>query len=249
MESKRKKRRSRVKGIAETYIHIKDVPRSLTKDEALLYLKRNIKNWAKKSFKYDVDIRISVEDGSLKVRVLVGGVLVFANLVVIYGGFRTGIDYIVKDSWGFSNKVIEQFKKDEHIADQSIIRAERRLGIPGKIQRFYKSIDKINSTDYSHNERQDKIDKLKEEFISIIELLEAEGDRESFIAEIPETIVSELPQTLPAPIRGSITLNIMNEVHVVAQAPVLQMPLPNPHLPTPNKYAIIHVAIRNEDED
>ncbi|MEZ0148545.1 MAG: hypothetical protein AB9Q22_00265 [Candidatus Reddybacter sp.] len=48
MEVKRKKRRSRAKGIAETYIHIKDIPESLTKEEARLYLEKNIYKWAEK---------------------------------------------------------------------------------------------------------------------------------------------------------------------------------------------------------
>lgn len=247
MGTKRKKRCSRAKGIAETYIHIKDVPRSLTKEEAYLYLKRNIKKWAEESFKNEVRIEISVEDGSLIVRVLVGALLL-ADLVVNYGDFRTGIDYIVNDSWIFSNTVIESFKNDEHITDQSIIRAERRLGVPGKIQRFYKSIDKINSADRSHNERQELIEDIKEEFISIIELLEAEEDRELFIAEIPDIYVSQLPQSLPEPIRGSITLDDANEIFV-SHTPDLQIPSPNPPLPAPNHTAITQIAIRNEDEE
>lgn len=247
MESKRKKRRSRAKGIAETYIHIKDVPRFLTKDKAHLYLQRNIKKWAEKSFKNDVRIEISVEEGTLIVRVLVSG-LVLANLVVLYGGLRTGIDYMVKDSRSFSNTVIENFKRDENISDQSIIRAERRLGVPGKIQRFYRSIDKINSNDYSRNERQEVIDDIKEEFISIIELLETEEDRELFIAEIPTNVISQLPQSLPAPIRGSVALENTNDIFV-PHPPDIQTPPLNPPLPAPNQTAITQIVIRDKDEE
>lgn len=240
MKSKRKRRRSRAKGIAEAYIHIKDAPHSLTKEEARRYLQRNIKKWAEKSFKNDVRIEITVEDGSLIVRVLVGA-LILADLVVIYGGFRSGIDYIVNDSWSFSNTVIESFKQDEHVSDQAIIRAERRLGVPGKIRRFYKSIDKINSADHSHNERQELIGDLKEEFISIIELLEAEQDRELFIAAIPDNLVSQLPQSLPAPIRGSITLEDDTNEIFVTHATDIQMP-------APNRTGITHIVIRSDDE-
>jgi hypothetical protein len=247
LESKRKKRRSRAKGIAETYIHIKDVPESLTKDEVYLYFQQNVEVWAKKSFRNKVYVKISIEDGSLIVRVLVGG-LALANLVVIYGGFRSGIDHLVKDSRNFSSTVIEHFKQDEHVPDQLIIRAERRLGVPGKIQRFYKSIDKLNSTDVSHNRREEMIDNLKDEFISILELLEAEEDRGLFIAEVPENIVSQLPQTLPAPIIGSITLNDPSERYYV-HIPTIQTPTQNPPLPSPNQNFITHTTNRNEDEE
>lgn len=247
MESKRKKRRSRAKGIAETYIHIKDVPVSLTKNKVYLYLQEHVKVWAEKSFKNKVYVKISIEDGSLIVKVLVGG-LALASLVAPYGGFRSGIYYIVRDSRNFSNMVIDNFKQDEHVADQSIIRAERRLGVPGKIQRFYKSIDKLNSTDASHNQREEMIDNLKDEFISIIELLEAEEDRKLFVSELPENIVSQLPQTFPTPIAGSITLNDPSERYY-GQVPEIQTLTPNPPLPSPNRNIIKHTTIRNEDEE
>ena len=218
-----------------------------TSDEVFLYLQENVGIWAKESFKNKVYVKISVEEGSLIVRVLVGG-LALANLVTIYGGFRSGIDYVVKDSREFSEAVIEHFKKDEHVTDQAIIRAERRLGVPGKIQRFYKSIDKLNSTDVSHNQRDEMIDKLKDEFISIIELLEVDKDRELFISELPDSIVAQFPQALPEPIAGTIFFNGENERYYV-QVPEVQLPNPNPPLPSPNRNDIIHIAIRNEDND
>lgn len=243
----RKKKRSRVRGIAETYIHIIDVPESLTKKEAYLYLEKNIYKLAKESFKHKVNVKIAIEDGSLKVKVLIGAIAIF-QFVSNYGSFRSGIDHIVNDAYKFSNIVIERFKEDEHIPTESISRAERRLGVPGKIQRFYKSMDKINSTQYSHNERQKLIEDLKNEFISIIELLEVEEDRELFTAEIPQNLIHQFPQTFPEPIIGSITLENFDEFRTITHLNSFSnQEIPN--LPRNNQDNILLIGNKEEDEE
>ncbi|MEZ0148546.1 MAG: hypothetical protein AB9Q22_00270 [Candidatus Reddybacter sp.] len=213
-------------------------------------MKKTFINGLKKNFKNEVFIKISVEDGSLIIKVLVGG-LAIANLVANYGSLRSGIDQVVDDSRNFSGMVIAQFKQDERIPDQSIIRAERRLGVPGKIQRFYKKLDKVNLDDNSRNERTVIIDDLKDEFISIIELLEAPEDREMFIAETPELLTSQLGQSLPAPIHGAITLQGIsdygNELFI---APSPELPAPSePPFPTPNYGSNLTMANRDEDDE
>jgi hypothetical protein len=249
LESKRIKRRSRAKGIAETYIHIKDVPESLTKEKVREYLLTHVGIWAERSFKYEVKIQISIEDGSLIARVRVGGQTLVAMLA-LYGGIRAGIDYLVDDAWAFSDTVIEHFVQDEHIPDQSIVRAERRLGVPGKIQRFYKRLDKLNSDEYNHNQRQEEIEYLQDEFISIIELLEAPEDRESFIADTPNLISSQLHEPLPAPVHGAISLEDNNEDE--DQLFIVQAGLPpptDPPLPAPNFGNNLPIINREEDDD
>jgi hypothetical protein len=247
LESKRKKRRSRAKGIAETYIHIKDVPESLTKQKAREYLLTHIGIWAEQSFKNEVKILISIEDGSLIARVRVGGQTLVCMLA-LYGSIRAGIDYLVDDAWSFSDTVIEHFVQDEQIPEQSIVRAERRLGVPGKIQRFYKRLDKLNSDNYSHNQRQDEIEYLQDEFISIIELLEAPEDREAFMSDIPDLISSQLHEPLPAPVHGAISLEDNNQDE--GQFFMVQTGLPaptDPPLPAPNYRNNLPIINREED--
>lgn len=246
MELKRNKRHARAKGIAETYIHIVNVPEKLTKIEAYSYLQNNINKWAEESFKNKVNVKISIEDGSLIVRVLIGGIAI-VEFVSNYGSFRSGIDQIVKDAYWFSNTVIEHFKDDKHIPDESIARAERRLGVPGKIQRFYKSMDKLNSTQYSHDQRQELIEDLKEEFVSIVELLETEEDRELFTAEIPQTLISQFPETLPNPIRGSITLENLDNFNPMNLNFSISRAIPT--LPSPDQNNIPLIATKNENEE
>lgn len=207
MEHKHKKRRSRARGVAETYIHIKGAPRNLTKEKVRIYLEEHIYAIAEVHFKGSVLLEVSIEDGSIIARVKVGG-RVLLWLLATYGGMRAGIDYLVKDAHDFSDTIIENFIADELIPETSIIRAERRLGIPGKIQRFFKKLGKINSNDLSHNERQIVLDELKEEFLLIIELLEADEDREAFLVEVPDIVRPDPNIPLPRPIRGAMSFDI-----------------------------------------
>ena len=84
------------------------------KDKVYSYLQKHIYVWAEQSFKNDVKIKISVETGSMIVRVRVGGKALVC-LLALYGGMRGGIDYLVNDSWTFSDTVIEHFIQDENI--------------------------------------------------------------------------------------------------------------------------------------
>lgn len=206
----RKIRVPRSRGIAETYIHIKNVPSGLSKEKAYLYLERHALIWAEEKFNKSVIVKIRVEEGSLKIWVLVGVPFLF-NLVAGYGSFRSGIDAIVSDSKVFSNYVIEHFGEDEGVPEVAILRTECRLGVPGKIQRFLKSLDKLNSLDIEHNKRQIVLQKLRAEFMEILELLEDDQDRELFIEQLPESILHHPGAPLPEPIRGALSLNIIRD--------------------------------------
>lgn len=174
---------SRVSGIASTYIHLKDVPRGLTLEEAHAYLERTARKWAKLQYNREFEVDVLVEEGSLIGRIVLSGVTIY-GLVAGYGSFRSGIDHIVEDGRAFSNHVIDQFENDYHITDDAVIRAERRLGVPGKIQRFLVRLDGLNSDDFSQNDREIEIEKLQKEFLKIIDLLPNEQDRLIFVEAV-----------------------------------------------------------------
>ena len=83
--------------------------------------------------------------------------------------------------------------------------------MPGKIQRFFRSIDKLNSPEISRNERLQLTEKLKEEFLNIIILLESNEDRELFIEEVPLSIKPMPNEPLPPPIIGVINITRARE--------------------------------------
>lgn len=206
----RKIRVPRSRGIAETYIHIKDVPNGLSKEKARQYLEQHAHIWAEKKFNKSVIVKIRIEEGSLKIWVLVGVPFLF-NLVAGYGSFRSGIDAIVSDSKAFSNFVIEHFGEDEGVPEVAVLRTECRLGVPGKIQRFLKSLDKLNSPNIGHNERQIELQKLRAEFIEILKLLENDQDRELFIEQLPVSVRHQPDVPIPEPIRGALSLEIIRD--------------------------------------
>ena len=208
MGKKRKIRVPRSKGIAETYLHIKEVPRGLSKGKARRYLDKHARIWAEQKFKKSVIVKIRVEEGTLTVWVYVG-VLTLFSFVVGYGSFRSGIDHLVSDARAFSDYVIENFGKDEGVPETAVFRAERRLGVPGKIQRFLKSLDQLNDPDIQPDERHVEIEELREEFIEIIELLENDQDRELFMEQVPDNISYYPGVPLPEPIRGVLSLDMI----------------------------------------
>ena len=210
MEKKRN-RRPRSRGIAETYIHILEVPRELSKEKVRNYMERHVHAWAEDRFKNFVVVKIRTEEGSLKVWVLVGGLAIF-QFVANYGSFRTGIDHLVSDARAFSEFVINRFAADKHIPEDILYRTERRLGVPGKIQRFLKSFDNLNSPGVSQQRRHEETERLRKEFLEIIELLDNEQDRDLFMEEVPPNISQQPNRPLPDPIRGVISLEaIRNE--------------------------------------
>lgn len=207
MDKKKKIRKPRSKGISGTYIHIKDLPNGLSVEKAQYYLKQHVHVWAEENFKHSVIVKVRVEEGSVKVWVLVGGITLF-NFVGNYGSFRSGIDHIVSDAKTFSEYVIEQFKADERVPDEAVLRVEKRLGVPGKIQRFYKKLDKLQDENNNLDEQQ-LVRKLQKEFIEILELLDNEQDRELFMEEIPIEVIRQPNVPLPEPIPGVINLAVI----------------------------------------
>ncbi|OEA15795.1 hypothetical protein BBM55_15300 [Vibrio parahaemolyticus] len=202
---KNKSKKSRSRGIAGTYIYIKDVPDGLSKEKIQIFLDEKVGLWAEEKFKTSVQVVVEVEDGSIKVKIGIGAAALYA-FVANYGSFRTGIDYLVKDARTFSEYVIEQTKSEEQIPDNAISRTEKRLGVPGKIQRYLKDIDKLNSLDLSHVEREEKLEDLKEEFLNIMELLEDNSDRQAFAQAVPIDCKPPQNQPWPDPIYGAFTL-------------------------------------------
>jgi len=173
--------------IAETYIHINyDYElKQKSHSEIKLYLETNAQEWAKKYFKQPIAIAITVEDGSLKTWITVAG-LIYAG-VAGYGSFRSGIDYMVKDAKSFSNYVIEQFYQYENTPDEDIIRDERRLGIPGKIQRLFKKSDKLDKL--NNYDRDELVEELRQELTSILDLMDEQKDRELLLENVRDELV------------------------------------------------------------
>ncbi|MFC1876628.1 hypothetical protein ACFL2E_05065 [Thermodesulfobacteriota bacterium] len=199
--------------LAETYIHLNIEASQEFIKESEEFLHHFAQLFSSEIFEQDTRIYIRYESGSWKTWVTVAGAIYIG--IGQYGSFRSGIDYLLKDSKRFSNAVIENFVEKEKIDESLIYRTERRLGIPGKIQRLFKRIDKLksyNQTDLidhrkypwgksnSEVERpktfpiDNEIKNIKHEIIQIFKTLEHEEDKNLFVGALSETVsIIELP--------------------------------------------------------
>ena len=182
--------------LAETYFHFKTEvsPQKLQAIEEYLFEYAN--SLSKDLFKGNTFINVSIEEGSLKGWVTVAGIMY--GVVVGYGSFRSGIDHIVKDAKHFSENTISHLTKKEGISQTEIIRTERRLGIPGKIQRVFKKIDKIKIINKGDKVILNIEEVIKHDLKRIFEQIAKQKDRDLLFSNLPEMY------------RESLHLNLIN---------------------------------------
>jgi len=193
------------KGLGGPYLHIK---RDLTYDSKI-NLKKSIEKsltlQIEKTFKSQVTVHIEIVEGSIKVRIVIGALALF-HFVCNYGSFRSGIDHLVNDVRNLSSSVIEHVIEDENIQENEIIYRARRLGIPGKVQRYLKKLDRLDDTTVDLEHRSVLINELKNDLTDILSVLEDERDRELVINVTPNVINEEIANNLPNPIPGQLDL-------------------------------------------
>lgn len=185
--------------IAETYFHLK-----VNVEKEKLYELKNYLEYvaaisAKEHFGFEVDIEILVEEGSIKGWLKVVGIL-YAG-VAAYGSFRSGIDYLVKDSAGFSGYVIERLHTDTNLPDESFYRTERRLCTPGRIKRLYPKLDELSEllqADYMDSAKA-QYELVQPGITRILEDLDTPEDRKMFLESIPRSVIEQFPQPFPEP--------------------------------------------------
>jgi hypothetical protein len=188
--------------LAEAYIHfsidVKDVPPSdLRAFEEEIYARYAL---ILNEFRGNRVLTVRVEDGSLKIWITVLGTLY--TLIIGYGAFRQGIDYLVSDAKKFDNMVISDLVESVNIPQEKVYRIERRLGMPGKIQRILVRVERLSqlSSTYQNPDIADEVEHIKGEIINILKAIPDEQDRQIFIEALPKPISSSLPMPLPTPI-------------------------------------------------
>lgn len=194
--------------IAETYIHLKIEPTDIFIEKSKAYLFYRSQSIANEIFHDEINVYVRVESGSYKAWVTVVGAIFIG--ISQYGSFRSGIDHIVNDARTCSEHVISDFINESGVKEERIFRLERRLGIPGKIQRVLKRIDQLESsltlsqtiknvdgkTFISQNIGidQNELEKIKIEIIRIFELLENDRDRRLFFESLSDSFKDELSE-------------------------------------------------------
>jgi uncharacterized protein YjbI with pentapeptide repeats len=104
--------------------------------------------------------------------------------MIAYGGLRSGLETYIKDARYFSEKLSSFLIEKKRFPEDKIFRLERRLCIPGKINRYLKRIDLLMAYKSSSKEYLEELDNLKKEIVKIFELIDNERDREFLISSI-----------------------------------------------------------------
>ncbi len=112
---------------------------------------------------------VELEEGSLKSRLKIFGKIVIGSLIA-YGGIRTGIDYIIKDSQTVTEHIARDVGNEPNIGYDKIVRVERRLGIPGKIKRLYNDLDKLRTdrNNLTENEQIEILDRIQRNYDELV---------------------------------------------------------------------------------
>ena len=185
--------------IGETYIHLTTDTSPEFRDFAKSFLFSQANAIGQETLRTEVEISVRIEEGSLTIWVTILGTLL--NALIFYGSIRSGIDQLVKDIRNISQFLIEKFFDEISIPEEEIYRLERRLGVPGKIQRLFKKIDRLEKNDRlgTTGESSSVMKKMKKEIFQILKEMEEEKDRQFFLQSLPSPIRSDLPEELPAP--------------------------------------------------
>ncbi len=177
--------------LAETYLHLAVQPTDRQVSETQAYLEYLAAVSAVERFGQEVALEFRIEQGSLKGWLTVmGAFTVFNN----YGSLRQSVDYAVKDGKAFSEFVISRFKTDVPLPSGALYRAERRLGVPGQIQRLFPMLDEASRSieTKNHREATKQIQKVQEHLQRIEAELSESGESD---------VIKELGRSLPPAIR------------------------------------------------
>lgn len=186
--------------LAQTYLHLDVHPSSRQLAETRAYLEYLAARAALETFGDTVELEFRVEEGSLRVWVeVIGGLIIVLNN---YGSLRQSVDYAIQDAKSFSEYVIKHFESEVALPPGGFYRAERRLGLPGRIQRLYPLLDKATKAIASGEDgaAQQQLGRVQEQLNRIADDLASSGEDQALQqleSEIPQAVQDRLPIRTP----------------------------------------------------
>lgn len=147
------------------------------------YLKNIVSKYSNLVYVQDTEIHVSLEHGSLKVKLVIIGAIYIA--IGQYGSFRSGIDYMIKDAKSIKQLVISEIVRNG-LNESDIIDSKKMHCVPDKIRRVLLAIDRLEShKNLSKNEFHKEISKIKTSVRNICHYIRSE-DAGLFVASIKE---------------------------------------------------------------
>ena len=182
--------------IAETYLRLDISVKEKDRIELQKYLENQVRYYAQDLFHQEVDYLVRVEEGSVRVWVILGGFIfsTAANVVTNYGAFRTGIDYVIQDARTFSENVMKDVRHSG-ISENEVARFERRLGVPGQLKRVFKRLEKLqyHGRDLSKKDYEHEVTAIQKNLVKVFSQIDNKNDTKVIMQNIPSKIRSSLP--------------------------------------------------------
>jgi hypothetical protein len=125
--------------IAQAYVHVHS--KSVPADELV-----RVSDWAysvaltgaREFFPFDVEITVSVEEGSLKQKITFAAL---GSVLLYYGGLRESIDYLIKDGRAATGWINERLTSQTGPTREDQIRVMRRTLVAGQLERLFKKVE------------------------------------------------------------------------------------------------------------
>lgn len=227
--------------LAETYLHLTVQPTERQISETQAYLQYLAAVFAIERFGQDVFLDFRVEQGSLKGWLTVAGGLYVG--ICNYGSLREGIDYAVKDARAFSEFIIDHLKSEVPMPQGALYRTERRLGLPGRIQRLYPLLEETSDLVRSRNtvEAQKHLHQVQEQLDRIAADL-AESGEDQLLQLLQESIPASIRNRLPGPTppnpisEGAVPLIAINDKKRTVRERPKEILLRQPKPPKPPQF-------------
>jgi hypothetical protein len=169
------------------------------KQEFQSYLESRARSYAAELFGQQLEYAAYVEEGSLRGWLIGSGRLMLAG-ALLYGSLREALDYAIQDARLFSERVHEDINRSG-ISDDEIQRFERRLGVPGQLNRIFERLDNLerHGRDISKDDFDKEVRSIRNRLANTLRQVDNEPDRELILKEVPNKIQSMLPKQRPVP--------------------------------------------------
>lgn len=184
--------------LAETYLRLDIRLSEPDLRELRAYLRHSAPTFAEGLFRQVPEFTIQVEDGSVRAWLAAVGFLYVG--ISGYGSFRSGLDYAVKDARTFSERVLQEVE-NSGVSETEIPRFERRLGVPGKLQRIFRRLDRLEKSgrNLSKADYEREIQSINRGLHNIFREVDNKRDHELILQSLPKQFKSKLPKRLPVP--------------------------------------------------
>lgn len=185
--------------IAEPYARFKETLEESELETAATYLLKVGEEVCRQYFeqRYDqlgITIETSVEVGSTKTWVIVKG---FLAVLIFYGGVRTGIDYLIKDSETVNRLILPMVASTIGLHSAQPERQERRYGLPGELRRLF---ERLKRGGLSYEEAESRALRLLEGSDDPSTAREMPNIRQKLIEEMKE-VAANVPSIKPLQMR------------------------------------------------